>query len=243
MARDRVINVKLYKTDDYDKFNFIASNRNVSEFHVREIMEEIQRNDLTVENPVKINEAFDIIEGQHTFLACKRLNIPVIYRFTNMMDSDIGLFNSVQKSWTYTDVLNHFCVKGYDDYKTLYEFYKRYPYPISTLVILFTGENTNKVLKDFRRGDFIITQNVDGVQRILNQLTEFKQFDDKVYRHKTFVLAYFDILTHPDFEHEKFVHKLSVIPERFSKCNNQKDYVRMVEDIFNYKNRNIIRLW
>ena len=49
MARDKVIHVKLYKTMDYEKFNFIASNRDISEFHVREIMEEIQRNDLTVE--------------------------------------------------------------------------------------------------------------------------------------------------------------------------------------------------
>ena len=243
MARDKVIHVKLYKTTDYEKFNFIASNRNISEFHVQEIMEEIQRNDLTVENPVKINEAFDVIEGQHTLLACKRLNIPVVYRYTNMTDEDIGLFNSVQKSWAYKDILNHYCVKGFDDYKTLYEFYKRYPYPISTLVVLFSGENTNKVLKEYKRGAFKITQNVEEVQRILNQLTEFKQFDDKVYRHKTFVLAYFDILTHPDFEHDKFVHKLSLVPERFNRCSSQKNYVRMVEDIFNYKNQNIIRLW
>jgi len=50
-------------------------------------------------------------------------------------------------------------------------------------------------------------------------------------------------LTHPDFNHDVFVHKVNLVPARFVKQENKRDYFRMIEDIYNYKNPNQIRLF
>ena len=154
---DSMKQTKIYNTTNYDKFKLVLSNRPITEHHVKEIMSEIQRKDLTSENPIKVTRSHEIMEGQHTAEACKRLNMPIYYIYSKMTDDDIGKYNSVQKSWSYENVLNHFCVKGLGDYKILAGFRKRHPYPMSTLIILLTGQHTRRVMTEFRNGEFIIT--------------------------------------------------------------------------------------
>ena len=157
-----------------------------------------------------------------------------------MTDDDIGKYNSVQKSWSYENVLNHFCVKGFGDYKILAGFRKRHPYPMSTLIILLTGQHTRRVMTEFRNGEFIITQRLDAVEELLSKVGQFKEYNDKAFRHRTFVLAYIDVLTHPDFEHSVFIHKLALSPNQFVKCDSRKGYFRMIEDVYNKRNNNPI---
>lgn len=234
---DKAKITKRYETTNYDKFKFIASNRMISENHIKSIMNEIQRKDLRSENPIKISKKFEILEGQHTFEACKKLELSIFYEFSNMTVQDIGAYNSVQRSWKYKDVLNHFCVEGSKDYQILYDISQKYPYPISTLIILLSGDNSRALMESFKRGTFKITQSIKEIESILNKIDDFKKFDNFVYRHKTFLLVYMDLLTHPEFSHNKMIHKTRLVPERFEKQTNQGDYLRMLEDIFNYKIR------
>ena len=232
-----------YESTNYDKFKFVEANRNHNEHHVKEIMKEIENKDLRDESPVKVNRDWEIMEGQHTFAGCERLGLPVKYIFTKMTVDDIGRYNGSQKPWTSTNILQHYCVRGFENYLILQEFYKKYKYPISTLLVLLSGENTKRLFRDFKFGRFIVRQSVGQVQNILDKIAEFKEFNDKVFRHKTFVLTYIDCLTHPDFDHERLVHKVSIIPDKFVKCNTQVDYLRMIEDVYNYRNQEPIRLY
>ena len=232
-----------YESTNYDKFKFVEANRNLNEHHVKEIMKEIENKDLRDESPVKVNRDWEIMEGQHTFAGCERMGLPVKYIFTKMTVDDIGRYNGSQKPWTSTNILQHYCVRGFENYLILQEFYKKYKYPISTLLVLLSGENTKRLFRDFKFGRFIVRQSVGQVQNILDKIAEFKEFNDKVFRHKTFVLTYIDCLTHPDFDHERLVHKVSIIPDKFVKCNTQVDYLRMIEDVYNYRNQEPIRLY
>ena len=237
------VNVTIYKTKNYDMFKLVSSNRPVTEAHVKEIMSEIQANNFLSENPVKVNRSHEIIEGQHTFQACVRLEIPVYYMYTKMTKNHIGRFNSSRKTWSMEDVLHHYCVEGVHDYKILAGFRRRHPYPLSTLIILLTGENSKKVLSEYRKGEFKVAQSLDTVEKLLDNIKEFKEFSDKIYRNRAFITAYIDVLTHPDFNHDVFVHKVGLVPARFIKQENKRDYFRMVEDIYNYKNPTPIRLF
>lgn len=232
-----------YESIDYGKFRFVEANRDLNEHHVKEIMKEIQNNDLRDESPVKVNEKFELMEGQHTFVGCERLELPIKYIFSRMTIDDIGRYNGSQKPWTSVQVLNHYCVRKFENYLILNEFYKKYKYPISTLLVLLSGEHTKQLYKDFKFGKFEVRQSVAQVQSILDKICEFKHFNDKVFRHKTFVLTYIDCLTHPDFDHDKLVHKVSIVTEKFVKCDTQVDYLRMIEDVYNYRNQEPIRLY
>ena len=222
------VNVTIYKTKNYDMFKLVSSNRPVTEAHVKEIMSEIQANNFLSENPVKVNRSHEIIEGQHTFQACVRLEIPVYYMYTKMTKNHIGRFNSSRKTWSMEDVLHHYCVEGVHDYKILAGFRRRHPYPLSTLIILLTGENSKKVLSEYRKGEFKVAQSLDTVEKLLDNIKEFKEFSDKIYRNRAFITAYIDVLTHPDFNHDVFVHKVGLVPARFIKQENKRDYFRIV---------------
>ena len=235
--KDKKVKTEKFETKDYDKFKFIASNRMLNAQHILNIMEEIQRNDLREENPIKVSKEFEILEGQHTFQACKELGLSVFYQFSDMSISDIGAFNSVQKSWSYKDTLNHYCVEEFEDYQILYDISQKYPYPISTLIILLSGENSKAILKAFKQGRFKIQQSIANIMKILDKINDFKQFDEMIYRNKTFLLVYVDLLTHPKFKHKQMVHKTSLVPEKFVKQTNKMDYIRMLEEIYNYKTR------
>ena len=237
------IGLSIYETTNYGLFKFIPSNRPIEEHHVKYVMAEIQANNFLAENPVKVNKSHEIIEGQHTFEACVRLEIPVYFMYTKMDKTHIGRFNSSRKQWSMENVLHHYCVEGLQDYKILAGFRSRHPYPLSTLIILLSGEHTKKILSEYRRGEFRVGQSLDSVEKLLDNIKQFKEYNDKIYRHRTFILGYIDVLTHPDFDHNVFIHKITLVPARFVKQETRKDYFRMIEDIYNYRNPNPIRLF
>ena len=244
MKQDKKVKApQQYLSYDYGKFQFVGANRQLSEHHVSEVMEEITNKDLGAENPVKVDKKFNIMEGQHTAIAYQRLEMPIRYIFTKMTVDDIGRYNMARKSWALNDVLNHYCVRGFEDYKILYGFYKKYHYPVSTLIILLSGDNSKSALKEFKFGHIKVNQSISEVQEILDKISEFKQFGNNVFRHKTFVLTYIDVLTHPDFRHDIMIHKTSIVTDRFKEQKTQRDYLLMLEDIYNYRNKTQLRLY
>ena len=156
---------------------------------------------------------------------------------------DIGMVNSVQDKWTLHDSLHHYCSRGIHDYKVLSGFRKKYQYPISTLIHILSGRNDKTMLDEFRRGEFRVTQRLDLVHDLLSKIQQFRDFNDKIYRHRTFLKVYMDLMTHPEFEHEKMIHKVEQVPMKFVYCTRIFDYLRMIEEVYNYNNRNPIKLY
>lgn len=240
--------VPIFKSTNYKKFLLIASNRLIKPAKVAKLKEEIERKDLTNENEIKVRINDDgktliVCEGQHRFITCMELLMPIYYRYSNMEIDDIGLVNSVQDKWSLGDSLHHYCLRDIHDYKVLAGFRKTYQYPISTLIGVLTGRNDKTMLEEFRRGQFKVTQKLDFIHDLLGKIQSFKSYSDRVYRHRTFLKVYMDLLTHPDFDHEKMLHKVEQVPTRFKHCTKIFDYLRMIEDIYNYNNRNPIKLF
>ena len=245
---DKKILVPIFMTDDYDKFMLVDSNRLIKPAKISKLKEEIERKDLTSENEIKVCVSEDgktliVIEGQHRFATCMELDIPIYYRFSQMEIDDISMVNSVQDKWTLYDSLHHYCIRGIHDYKVIAGFRKQYQYPISTLIHILSGRNDKTMLDEFRRGQFKVTQSLEFVHKLLSQIQEFKPHNDKIYRHRTFLKVYMDLMTHPDFSHDKMIHKVEQIPAKFIYCTKVFDYLRMVEDVYNYNNRKPIKLY
>jgi|TARA_Y100000310_G_scaffold343440_1_gene451087 hypothetical protein len=245
---DDVIMVPVFKTDNYDKFLLIESNRLIKPGKISRMKEVIERKDLTNENEIKVLVSEDgktliVIEGQHRFITCMELGLPIYYRFSDMEIDDIGMVNSVQDKWSLYDSLHHYCERGIQDYSILHGFKKQYQYPISTLINVLAGRNDKTMLEEFRRGEFKITQGLEIVHDLLGKIQQFKQYNDKIYRHRTFLRVYMDLMTHPEFEHEKMMQKVEQVPMKFIYCTRVNDYLRMIEDVYNWNNRNPIKLY
>tara|TARA_R100000656_G_scaffold7903_4_gene9126 strand:+ start:4326 stop:5210 length:885 start_codon:yes stop_codon:yes gene_type:complete len=245
---DDVIMVPVFKTDNYDKFLLIESNRLIKPGKISRMKEVIERKDLTNENEIKVlvsenGKTLIVIEGQHRFITCMELGLPIYYRFSDMEIDDIGMVNSVQDKWSLYDSLHHYCERGIQDYSILHGFKKQYQYPISTLINVLAGRNDKSMLEEFRRGEFKITQGLEIVHDLLGKIQEFKQFNDRIYRHRTFLRVYMDLMTHPEFEHDRMMQKVEQVPMKFVYCTKVNDYLRMIEDVYNWNNRNPIKLY
>ena len=251
VGSDEITMVPIFKTgtneEDYNRFLLVESNRTIRPNKIANLRVEIERNDLTHENEIKVvlndDNKLIIVEGQHRFITCMDMKIPIYYRFSNMTLDDIGLVNSVQDKWNLNDSLHHYCNRGMHEYKILAGFKKQYKYPISTLIGVLAGRNDKTMCDEFRRGQFKVTQSLEFVHDVLGKIQEFRQYNDKVYRHRTFLAVYIDLLTHPDFKHEVLIRKIEQIPTRFVHCTRINDYLRMIEDVYNYNNRTPIKLW
>ena len=241
-AEDKKCLIPIFVSTNYDKFLLMDSNRLLKAGKIARLKEEIERRDLTYENEIKVRLSDDgknliVLEGQHRFKVCCDMGLPIFYRFSIMDTKDIGLFNSVQDKWSLEDSLHHYCVEGVHDYKILSGFRKQYKYPISTLIHVLSGRNDKTMLNEFRRGHFTVTQGLEFVHSLLSKIQQFKPFNDRIYRHRTFLKVYMDLMTHPEFEHEKMLHKVEQVPMRFIYCTKVNDYLRMIEDVYNWNNK------
>ena len=109
---DDSIIVSIFKTINYDKFLLIDSNRLIKPGKISRMKEVIERKDLTNENEIKVAISDDgntliVLEGQHRFITCMELSMPIYYRFSDMEIDDIGTVNSVQDKWSLYDSLHH----------------------------------------------------------------------------------------------------------------------------------------
>ena len=246
VAGDEVKWIPVHKSTEYSKFYLFDSNRIVKRNKVSKIKKEIENNDLSEENFIKvdiIDGKLYIHDGQHRFIAWMELEMPVYYIFSKMTKNAIGRFASMQDKWTLEDFLHHYIMEDKHHYKVLTGFRKQYPYPITTLIGLLGGSFHSSRLEEFRMGQFKAREDLSFVHEVLGKVTDFKQYSDRVYRHRLFLQVYCDALTNPEFDHDTFVHKISLKPEEFIYCDKMNDYFRMIENIYNYKSRVVLRMF
>lgn len=92
------------KTNNYELFKFYKQNRAIT--NNKNLFNSIKTNDLTAYNPIIVNEDFYIIDGQHRFDVCRKLNKPIYYVIKSNEYDDNELMDSLnksQKSWRFED--------------------------------------------------------------------------------------------------------------------------------------------
>lgn len=106
----------VYVTKDYSRFKRLEGNREVLNRRVEKIIHSINEVGY-VNNPILVNEKYEVIDGQGRLEAFKRLNIPVEY----IMVKGIGVkecisMNINMENWTMEDFINCYAENGNDNY-------------------------------------------------------------------------------------------------------------------------------
>lgn len=81
------MNFKYGQTRDYDRFTIMDSNRKIDNKKVEKLVGLIKQHG--VQQPIIINEALQIVDGQHRYMACKKIGAVIPY--------------VISKSWKSTD--------------------------------------------------------------------------------------------------------------------------------------------
>lgn len=237
---DKVVN-HVYSSTDYKKFSFLETNRELRLPHVEELKVSIQEHPLN--KPIDVNEKFQIIDGQHRYMAWWELGLPIIYIIHKGWGAkEVPILNTNQKNWNPSDFVKMYCDMGNDNYIKYREFTELYGFTHSANLLLLIGtrgtgnSKSANYNKAFGEGKFVIKKWT--VANILaKNLVELRQYYAG-YKRASFVSAYLKMAADPNFDHSILMEKIVYQSRKLVDCTSIEEYYELLREIYNFKNRN-----
>lgn len=253
---NKVIN-QVYETNDYSLFKQLKGNRTINMPNIRRLKDSFNIKQL--ENPIIVNEKFEIIDGQHRFKVCSELGLPVHYMICNNFGlQEVQMLNSNMSNWKREDYLNAYCDMGIEPYLQFRNFMHDYPeFGIASAEALLTQRlsgghwsktdkehSTNNsgsiAVKYFENGDLQIPD-LNLSRKQAKMIIQIKPYYDGFNR-AVFVRAIIGLCRNPNFDFATFIKKLESQPNALTHCSNVGQYKELIEEIYNYRSRNKVSL-
>lgn len=239
--------IKFIKKDSSKGLSFLAGiNRNVNPSQVTKLANSIDKMGIVRPVIIAVISFLDgksvkyIIDGQHLYTACLRLNVDIPYTEIDVKDINdlvekIALLNSSSKSWVLMDYIQAWkCINK--DYILLETLFQRYDIELSQLAqILYSGYTAitnNSISTVLKKGQFFI-KDIHSSKILLDRITDVLKLVPRYDRisNKTFISAFSLFASHPGYNHEltkkflienKDLFNLSTQdPEEFNKLFNK----------------------
>ena len=221
-------------TTDYTSFSAITSNREVDERHVKKLMEAIRRKNLLHVNPILCNDKMQVVDGQHRLEAARRLSVPIFYITDNEISkSDIATINSNAKNWSVMDYINYWSIEKKAGFDKLSSFLSENPLIPPSTALMMLSLSGRKNTAGLREGHVDVS-NYANAKKMAVILKEYRNMVDHAYD-RNFVLAVISSVNSPGYDHEIMKSKLEYQSRSLVRCINKKQYVKLLEEIYNYK--------
>ncbi len=240
---------QVYETTDYTIFKNTKGNRGINTSHVERLKRSFKNEYLM--SPIIVNEAFQIIDGQHRYHAAKELNYPINFIIKKGYGlQQIQVYNTNMSNWNKKDYLNMYCDLGKTQYINFRAFMNLFPeFGISACEALLSDatavkqEKINGIKQNqhyFENGDFEIKDYKYSIH-IAKMIIQIKPFYSGFNR-RGFVCSMINIFKNNDYDHGQFLERLQANPNSLTHCNNITQYKLLIEDIYNFKSRQKVSL-
>lgn len=228
-------------TTNLDMFKLMKNNRPVNHSRVKKIYQSMMDNGLLVQ-PITVNKKMEIVDGQHRYHSSKLSGLGIYYvQVDNYDENHVILTNTNSQSWSRKDFLHYYVSKDNRNYVFLETFMKKFPHFSLTdsMFLLTNGSFTNTKKEHFNNGQFKIQNYHKGV--LWGEfITSLQKYFPQGFSRTVFVRSMVSVLRkyEKEFNRDEFIKKCEIVPHFFKLCGNHGDYVRMIEEIYNYKRRN-----
>ena len=225
-------------TNEYTKFSFIKGNRKVNTLKVRRLKRSMSKTNLCSINPIIVSDKLAILDGQHRYIACVDLKLPIYYIVVSDIDlTVVAMINSNQDQWKWYDYLNTYCELDYHHYKVFKGFMKRYDLNFTVTMIAMSGEFTHGLYDAFKDGRF--TTSSLSLERANEWASRIYALKDvyTFYKDRGFILALATMWKHEDYDHERFIEKVKSAGGKVIKAGSRLEYLRQLEKLYNWKAR------
>lgn len=225
---------QIFRTTDYNMFKRILGNRTLSSPHVKRLKESMKKEDLKI--PIIINAKNEVIDGQHRLQARKELGIPVYYIvLANLGIHQTQAANADNKNWTSVDFVNTYVELNYAHYKKYIEFQKKYEFSHQVALMILEGIQSNARTNEFRTGGFVVND-YERACKWAEMLYLIEPYYDG-FKRRSFVIAMVHLFQNDKYDHDEFVQKLQYQSSKMVHCTTLAQYVRLIEEIYNYKRK------
>lgn len=220
---------------DFNKFQFIDKNRPLNAKHIEDLKQSIGKNGYLESQPITVTKDFRIVDGQHRFIACKEMGIPICYTVVNVHNPESVLIdiNTTQRKWTVLDYVYYWARAGKEHYQCLLSLCKRYNLSVSSVCCIIEscsqGGRDTDIIKagnfKFEEPEAVLETKIKTVLDCI-KLTKIKPTDRII---RAMVLC----SRHPEFTWKSFYKKLEYQRDKIYKCSTVFGYIRLFEDLYN----------
>lgn len=234
----------IYQTTDYSIFRIMEKgNRPIDKARVKALVKSMRSKYL--HTIILVNDRYEIIDGQHRFMAIKSLGLPLRYTFAeNYGISETRGFNQNVRGWTRMNIIQSYAAEGVESYARILEFKNRYPYLTENAVLTILQQNSAGLGKEaFNKGEFEIPDYEKSCE-IADLVMAYKGLDIKdgyltdIFSRREFAVAISKLVREAGFTkaiNDEIVRKIKAYPSRFYPCLRTCEYIKMLESIYNYK--------
>lgn len=235
------------KTKDYNMFKLTDINRadGIDRKRVDWLKQQIKRRNLLDMCPIMVNKDMEIVQGQHRWQAAKELGLELYYEVKELEARDILDLNS-SKQWNLKDYLNFWVKQEHKEYIKLNNFMKDSNLPFDKAMRLCTsGDSTRGVSRNkFKNGEYVHKEfkYKDRIEQIFEVVHKIKSL--KPYSHYVNSSRFFNslvkIMDHEHYIQERLLINLERLCDKIGLRANEKGYVEMLCEIFNWRTTNKI---
>jgi len=231
---------KINYTNDYSTFGFLRGNRDMNETKVNKIIKSVQEGlNFFKYCPILVNDGFYIIDGQHRFVVCKKLKLPIYYVVVpNFSLRQIAEINNNASKWKIKDFMNCYIDADVnrEDYKTLEAFTNDYKINISLGInLLMYGRVGSGGQSDaFRDGNFKVNF-LDTAIKLLDLSKDYESFGADC-KSRNFLQAVEKLIVSDKYDHASVIKKFEKHSHKIERQSSCKEYLTHIEELYNYKN-------
>jgi hypothetical protein len=220
------------KTKNYSLFSFFNENRPIVRANVEQKKKSIKSIGYIEACPIIVNESFQIIDGQHRFIALKEMGMDIVYAIEDVNSQEAMIeLNRSQSVWRLPEYINHFAEMGKHDYLILRNALNRHGKKLGTTAALSCYDIRACTSSGNIKKGTKININYNG-EYVIEYLYRFERLP--FYRKRAFVYAICDVYKKLSNDNlEKLVIKQMEIPEMASRVA----YLSCFENILNYRMR------
>ena len=228
---------KIYQTTNYERFQFRVDNRPVEDNTVKKLVKSI--GEMGQKLPIKVDYAFNVLDGQHRLKACMSLNIPVTYIIDNdlMSTEQIAQLQSTTKKWSASDYAHSFASdedngSDYRLYNTFTALYPEFPHSTALLMLSNSKNNAGNADVNFKTGKFKVKSYTKAklIAETLRKLSIYY----KNYNKKGFVSSLVVMINHVDFSLERLLRKMPKRCKQIHDFSKTEDYLDTLQSIYNW---------
>lgn len=161
-------------TKEYDLFQILSCNREINRTNVNNIKKSIQDNGYCKCNEVIVDEFWNIIDGQHTFTACKELGLEIRFKMIEGIGIEtITTLNTNQRNWNNLDFIKYHVDMRNEDYIMLYKIINNnQDIPMSQILILMFNSR-GKAEDSIKDGTFTLSEEI--LERFYVRLNNYRE--------------------------------------------------------------------